>query len=122
MIKKSVLFWRIILSNLSYSSHPVNKLPSNGASLRNLANVFAKGALCYIPILADLFPEKSGWNSFRKSIERATTFFKSVISEHENELDEVNEPRDYIDAYLKKIQSTHDQSSSFYKESGCKLR
>ena len=48
--------------------------------------------------------------------------FESIVDEHEDHAEDLNDsPTDFIQAYLKEIESTTNVNSSFYKEAGRKL-
>lgn len=70
-----------------------------------------------MPWVATLFPERTGWNKFISSMERAKDLVRKYLKEHQKTFQPDN-IRDLIDAFLKEIKSTHDPSSSFYKETG----
>ena len=44
------------------------------------------------------------------------------VDRHRKEQNENDNPRDFIDVYLKEIKATTDPSSSFYKDAGSKER
>jgi hypothetical protein len=81
--------------------------------------VFCQSVLSFVPELATLFPERSGWNSLIKAIDTATMYLEGVVADHEKTYTD-GEPRDFIDTYLAEIYKTKDKDSNFYKEKGCK--
>ena len=51
---------------------------------RQMDDVFSKGILSFVPALATVAPERSGYNGLLRAFERATVFMKSYITQHEN--------------------------------------
>ena len=82
-------------------------------------------ALFVAPGLAKLVPKLSGWHWLVEVVQK----FRDIILEHvkaqenarRSRNDPDGDPRNFIDAYLKEIDSVTDSSSSFHKETGCKL-
>lgn len=75
------------------------------------------GSLWFLPWLAKLMPDKSGYNDVVKAVGSLRTLIRDVLDEHKKTY-QVGVYRDFIDVYLEKIYSTTDPTSSFYKEVG----
>ena len=87
---------------------------------RQLDETFVTGILSFVPILADIAPEWSGYNNLLRTVKTTSSFFQSVVTEHEKSITE-GDPRDYIDAYLEEIRNSKDNpNSSFSKDKGRK--
>lgn len=56
-----------------------------------------------------------------ETIKANMNFVNSAVKEHQASFQMEAEPRDFIDVYLAEVERTTDQTSSFYKEEGCKL-
>ncbi len=56
-----------------------------------------------------------------ETIKANMNFVNSAVKEHQASFQMEADPRDFIDVYLAEVERTTDQSSSFYKEEGCKL-
>lgn len=76
--------------------------------------------LLIAPDLARLAPKLSGWSMLLELVQKFQEIIREHVNRHQKEQSEDDSPRDFIDAYLKKIKSTIDSSSSFYKEAGSK--
>ncbi|CAG7822225.1 unnamed protein product [Allacma fusca] len=74
--------------------------------------------LLFAPNIAKLFPKWSGWNQFLDLAVSMKTIVRGHVEDHRRNTPEDGVPRDFIDAYLKEIESTDDGSSSFYKDAG----
>lgn len=74
-------------------------------------------AALFMPWLTRLAPEWSGWNAFMADILPCHVFLSKYIKEHKESID-YEDPRDFIDAYLKEIQATKDPDSTFFGETG----
>jgi cytochrome P450 len=72
----------------------------------------------FFPKLAKALPKVFGWDRLMKLADENRAFLKKPIEEHQKEFSSENTPRDFIDSYLKEIESTTDPNSSFYKQSG----
>ena len=73
------------------------------------------------PRLAELFPKISGYATFMGVVESARDVVRGHVNRHRQEMsDEDEKARDFMEAYLKEIDSTIDPSSSFYKDAGSK--
>ena len=70
------------------------------------------------PDVAKLAPKLSGWSMLLEVVHKFHEIILEHVSRHRREESENENPRDFIDAYLKEIKSTTDPSSSFYKDAG----
>lgn len=75
------------------------------------------GPVFFLPWIATLFPERTGWNGFISALGKAKDLMRRYISDHKETFQSDN-IRDLMDTYLKEIQDTTDHTSSFYKEKG----
>lgn len=75
------------------------------------------GPAFFMPWIPTLFPEWSGWNSFVATVSDVKNLIRGYIVEHKKTFQSDN-IRDYIDVYLKEIQSTKDPKSSFHEVNG----
>jgi len=71
------------------------------------------------PQLGKLFPNWSGWARLVASKIPRTALFSRIIEEHSTTLQEEN-PRDFVDVYLKEVRRTNSRESSFYSSRGGK--
>ena len=70
------------------------------------------------PEIPKLAPQLSGWNDVMQTLGKMREIVTEHVNRHREEFKPEDTPRDFIDAYLKKIESTTDPSSSFYKDAG----
>jgi cytochrome P450 len=77
------------------------------------------GAVYFIPWVAKLFPEWTGYNALKLAVKKMLKIFQDMVDERQKTYnpDQLN---DFVDFYLKEIASTKDPKSSFYKEEGIK--
>ena len=72
------------------------------------------------PGVAKLTPKLSGWTLMQEVVKQFREIILEHVNRHRKEHIENENPKDFIDAYLKEIDSTTDPSSSFYKDAGSK--
>jgi len=77
--------------------------------------------LNYLPWLAKVAPSFSGWHRFQKAVDKARDLLLGSLQKHFSTYDKDN-MRDFMDVYIKEIQSVDDPSSSFYKNVGRKKK
>ena len=88
-----------------------------------LAEKAGKNPIIFVaPDVAKLIPQLSGWNMMLDVIKKFKEIINEHVDRHRKEQTENENPRDFIDAYLKEIKETTDPSSSFYKDAGSKQR
>lgn len=110
--------WNIIAGErFSYGDPRFQTVMDGISSVVGSASI--AGPVFFLPWLTSLFPQRTGWSEFQKSILRAKQFIYGYIVEHQKTFQRDN-IRDYIDVYLKEIEETKDPNSSFYKETGGK--
>ena len=77
------------------------------------------GAVFFMPWLAKLAPELTGFSKVLTAVDEMNKMLREVINQHQNTLAE-DYDRDFIDVSIRKIAETDDPTSSFYKENGSK--
>jgi len=77
--------------------------------------------LSYLPWLSKVAPSLSGWYRFQKAVDKAQDLILGYLQKHFSTYDKDN-MRDFMDVYIKQIQSVDDPSSSFYKNVGRKKK
>jgi len=75
--------------------------------------------LFFQPTLTKVFPSLLGWDEFQANSKAIFPTLKKYIDAHKETYEE-NNIRDVIDFYLKKMYSTSNKGSSFYKDEGGK--
>ena len=70
------------------------------------------------PKFASWFPKLTGYDLITESLLNFRKIAIEHVNKHKEDAKYEDEPRDFIDAYLKEISSTEDINSSFYKEAG----
>ncbi|XP_037049572.1 farnesoate epoxidase-like [Bradysia coprophila] len=77
------------------------------------------GVLYFLPWLEQLIPGKtSGTDKMKLAVDTLHAVLKATIDEHRQRFVPGTLPKDYIDAYLQKIEECDDPASSFYDEEG----
>ena len=71
-----------------------------------------------MPGLAKLAPKITGWQKIVDLLNEIRGVTIENVEEHKRSYSEDENPRDFIDAYLKEIKATTDPKSSFYKDAG----
>jgi len=79
------------------------------------------GAFNFLPILAKIFPNWSGYNQSMKILSSASDVIGDVIKRHQASQAD-GEPRDFLDVYFREILNEKDPHSSFFGEVGGKDR
>lgn len=78
------------------------------------------GSVWFMPWLARLAPEKTGFTKLMKAVQDLRNEFHLLIKKrqatHSQEI-----LNDFLDFYLAEIEKTNDEDSSFYKEVGSEL-
>ncbi|CAG7734636.1 unnamed protein product, partial [Allacma fusca] len=74
----------------------------------------------FMPKLAKLLPNVSGWKKIQDLSESGRHIITDPLKEHREEFtpDRKENPRDFIDAYLGEIERTTDPNSTFYGNLG----
>lgn len=72
------------------------------------------GAVIFIPKLKDIIPEWSGYNGIRRQIETFREPFLTTVAEHKETYSDEYE-RDFIDAFLKKLNPLQTLAQHFMK-------
>lgn len=70
-----------------------------------------------MPWLARLAPEKTGFTKLLKAVQDLRNEFRILI-ERRQSIRSKDEHNDFLDYYLTEIETTDDESSSFYKDVG----
>ena len=86
---------------------------SRGISEQNIVGLGA-----FLPKLAKLFPNLSGYNKGMEYFGAPEDLAREIMQKQIDTYSAENE-RDFIDVGLTKIYSTDDPNSQFYKERGC---
>ncbi|CAL8113782.1 unnamed protein product [Orchesella dallaii] len=79
------------------------------------------GALWFLPIVAKLFPKASGYSSVVEAVKKLRSLVSEVVEEHKIEYRKTGIVKDFVDAYIQKIESVQEEgltNSSFYGERG----
>ena len=76
----------------------------------------------FFPSFAKKFPKLTKWDEVMKIINGIRTIVIGHINEHQINRPEDGIPRDFMDAYLKEVEGTQDQTSSFHGEAGSKFK
>ena len=71
-----------------------------------------------MPAIAKLMPKLTGWDTVMELIKDIRGVIIENIDEHKNSYSEDENPRDFIDAYIKEIKHATDPQSTFFKEAG----
>jgi len=77
------------------------------------------GLFYFLPWVAKLAPEWSGWNNYLNSIPPTKALMEELLANYKDTFSP-DDLRDFTDAYIKEIYNTTDPSSTFYREKGCK--
>ena len=72
------------------------------------------------PKLGEWFPKLTKWNMYLDFVRAMQDFVQEHIDEHKKHSSVEGSAKDLIDAYLQEIDRTSDETSGFYKETGCK--
>ena len=89
-------------------------------SARYLRRLGENPLLMTCSAIAKLAPRLSGWTAIKQILGKMRHVVAEHVDRHRKEFRPDENPRDFIDAYLKRIESTTDSSSSFYKDAGSK--
>jgi len=97
------VLWQIVANYRFELTDPraanIVKLITESIQIEKLRYLFA------LPILRYILPEESGWNKQKESVEETYALMRDIVKQHKETFDEEN-PRDFIDMYLKEIKSS----------------
>lgn len=111
--------WRILAGDkFSVSDPRIQNL--YGICIQGFIDPEVAGSLWFLPWLAKIMPQRSGYNSVKKAVEELRALFRQVVADHRASY-QPGVQRDFVDAYLGKIEETQDTSSSFYGDVGGKF-
>ena len=74
-----------------------------------------------MPWLAKLAPDYTGFTALKLAVKNMREIFQKLVDERMKTFSP-EKLEDFVDCYLKEIESTKDETSSFYKEVGSKYK
>lgn len=114
-------FFGIYILNTLWSMMAGIRYTSEDAELKELQNILFElfssidmvGAVfSHFPWLRHIAPEMSGYKQFLSMHQSLWKFLNAELDKHKKEFKPENEDRDFMDAYLRKLQTT-DKSNNF---------
>ena len=110
--------WKIVTGTRFHLED--QKLKNLVKRLDELFNIFGFSSLLMtLPSLRHVFPQWSGYVKFKETTKDVLQILQSFMDDHKSTFSMNDEPKDYIDAYLREIQESQP-GSSFHGELGYK--
>lgn len=108
--------WKIVTGARFNLEDP--KLKNLVKRLEYLFYIFGNASLLLtFPSLRHVFPEWTGWKKCRECVADLCELVRTFMDDHKSKFSMTEEPKDFIDAYLKEIQESQP-GSSFHGELG----